>query len=106
VGEEDQKKASSIWKYLSVQQTHENLGIDIPKKASTVLPDETTLSIAFDICRKSYFEKEAIAVWKYGKENENIVLDSNVLDSYVGALAAFRVKRAADFPDKVIRVGV
>jgi pentatricopeptide repeat protein len=51
-GQENKKKSLSIWKYLSGQRTHESLGLDIPEKASTVLPNAATLAIAFDICRK------------------------------------------------------
>jgi pentatricopeptide repeat protein len=105
VGEEDQKKALSIWKYLSGQQTHESLGIDLPEKASTVLPSAATLSIAFDICQKGLFEKEAVAIWEYGQENVDVVLNSTVLASYVEALAHFGEK-GADLAVTLIRKGL
>jgi hypothetical protein len=83
VGEDDQKKALSIWRYLSGQQTHGSLGIDLPEKAPTVFPDAASLSIAFDI-------------WEYGQVNNDVVLDANVLISYVEALASFGKKSAAN----------
>jgi hypothetical protein len=49
--EKDQKKALSIWKYLSEQISHESLGIDLPVTASHVLPDTVPLLIAIDACK-------------------------------------------------------
>jgi hypothetical protein len=105
VGEEDQKKALSIWKYLSGQQTHESLGIDIPEKASSVVPDAATLSIVFDVCKKGLLEEEAHRVWEYGQVNFDVVLDANVLNSYVESLASFGEK-GADRAVKLIRKGL
>jgi hypothetical protein len=50
-GEDDQKKALSIWKYLSGQISHEKLGIDLRLKATCVSPSVVTLSIALDACK-------------------------------------------------------
>jgi hypothetical protein len=84
--QEDQKKALSIWKYLSGQISHESLGIDLHVKAIHVLPDVVTMSIAFDFCKFGRFEKEADGVWMYGQKNKEIFLDSNVLTSYVNVV--------------------
>jgi hypothetical protein len=95
---------------LSGRQTHESLEesleIDLPEKASTVVPDAATLLIAFDVCKKGLFEKEAIAVWEYGQNNDDVVFDANILTSYVEALASFGKNTAADFAVKMIRYGV
>jgi pentatricopeptide repeat protein len=93
--EKDQKKALSIWKYLSGQISHESLGIDLPVKASHVLPNVVTLSIAIDACKIGRFEKEAHKAWLYGQENDGIALESNVLTSYVECLVSFG-ERGAD----------
>jgi pentatricopeptide repeat protein len=81
--QDDQKKAISIWKYLSGQMSHENLGLDLPVKAPSLSPDYITLCLAIDACKVCGFEKEADEVWMYGQENAEIALDSNVLTSYV-----------------------
>jgi pentatricopeptide repeat protein len=99
-GEGDRKKALSIWKYLSGQISHENLGIDLPEKTPCVYPSNVTLSIGLDVCKFGRFEKEADEVWMYGQENEGIVLVSNVLTSYVEALATFSEKGA----DRVVEL--
>jgi pentatricopeptide repeat protein len=94
-GEKDQKKkALSIWKYLSGAQSYESLGMILPVKAMSVTPDAATLSIALDVCKHGRFEKEAHDVWKYGQDNDRVVLDSNVLTSYVECLASFGEKGA------------
>jgi hypothetical protein len=79
----DRKKVLSIWN-ISGQQLYESLGMpDLPVKALSITPDAMTLCFALDACRTSHFKKEAYNVWNYGKENDRIVLDSNVLTSYV-----------------------
>jgi pentatricopeptide repeat protein len=94
-GEKDQKKAISIWMYISGQQSYESLEIsDLPLKALSVFPTPATLSIALDACKIGRFEKEAHDVWNYGQENDRIVLDSNVLPSYVECLISFGEKGA------------
>jgi hypothetical protein len=104
-GERDRKKALSIWRYLSGQQTHEEMGMNLPRKASTVLPDATTLATELDVCKFGRFEKEADKVWMFGQKNERIVLEANTLTSYVEALASFGKKRA-DRAVELILLGV
>jgi pentatricopeptide repeat protein len=94
VGEKDQKKAISIWKYLSGDQSYESLGLTLPVKVPSVFPTSVTLSIALDICKYGRFEKEADDVWNYGQENDRVVLESNVLTSYAECLASFEEKGA------------
>jgi pentatricopeptide repeat protein len=94
-GEKDQKKAISIWKYISGQLSYESLEIsDLPLKALSVFPTSATLCIALDVCKHGQFEKEAHDVWNYGQENKRIVLNSNVLTSYVECLTSFGEKGA------------
>jgi pentatricopeptide repeat protein len=93
-GEKDRKKALSIWKYLSRQQSHKSLGMTLPVKVPSVFPTSVTLSIALDICKHGRFEKEAHDVWNYGQENDRVFLTSNVLTSYVECLASFGEKGA------------
>jgi pentatricopeptide repeat protein len=104
-GEKDRKKALSIWKYLSGQQSYESLGMTLPVKALSVTPDAVTLSIALDVCKHGRFEKEAHVVWKYGQENDRVVLESNVLTSYVECLASFGEK-GADRTVELILLGI
>jgi hypothetical protein len=93
-GEGDRKKALSIWKYLSGQISHKNLGIDLPEKTACVSPSVVTVCLAIDACKLGLFEKEADEVWMYGQENEGIVLVSNVLTSYVECLSTYEEKGA------------
>jgi pentatricopeptide repeat protein len=104
-GEEDQKKALSIWKYLSGQQSYESLGMTLHMEALSVSPDEGTLCIALGICEVGRFEKEAHEVWNYGQENDQIDLDSSVLTSYVECLATHG-KKGADRVVELIMLGV
>jgi hypothetical protein len=59
-GEKDQKKAISIWMYISGQQSYESLEMpDLPLKALSVFPTSATLSIALEVCKRVQFENEA-----------------------------------------------
>jgi pentatricopeptide repeat protein len=104
-GDKDKKKALSIWRYLSGQQAFESMGIDLPVKESSVLPDATTLAIALDVCKFGRFIKEADKVWMYGQKSVLDVLNSNVLTSYVEALASFG-KNGADHVIELIMGGL
>jgi pentatricopeptide repeat protein len=103
--EKDRKKALSIWKYLSGQQSHESLSMTLPVKAMSIFPTAVTLCIALDVCKHGRFEKEAHDVWKYGQKNDRVVLDSNVLTSYVECLASFGEK-GADRAIELIFLGI
>jgi hypothetical protein len=105
-GEEDRNKALSIWKYLSSQQTHKSMGIDLSENDSSVLPDATTLAIELDVCKFGRFEKEAIAVWQYGQDNDEVVLEAHTLLHYVEVLASFGNRKAAGFAVELIQYGV
>jgi pentatricopeptide repeat protein len=103
-GEKDQKKALSIWQYLSGQQSFESLGMpDLPLKGIYVFPDALTLSIAIDVCKHGQFEKEAHEVWNYGQENDRIVLESNLLASYIRFLFFLGEKGADRVVDLILR---
>jgi pentatricopeptide repeat protein len=104
-GEKDRKKALSIWKYLSGQQSYESLCITLPVKSLSIYPDAVTLSIALDVCKHGRFEKEADDVWKYGQDNDQVGLNSNVLTSYVECLASFGEK-GADRAVELILLGI
>jgi pentatricopeptide repeat protein len=104
-GEKDRKKALSIWKYLSGQQSYESLGMILPEKSLSVSPESATLSIALDVCKHGRFEKEAHDVWKYGQDNDRVGLNSNVLTSYVECLASFGEK-GADRAIELILLGI
>jgi pentatricopeptide repeat protein len=101
--EKDQKKALSIWKYLSGEQSYESLGLTLPVKALSIFPTSATLCIALDASKIGRFEKEAHDVWNYGQENDRVVLDSNVLTSYVECLASFGEKGADRAVDLILR---
>jgi pentatricopeptide repeat protein len=102
--EKDQKKALSIWKYLSGQISYESLGVeDLPVKTPSLSPDCVTLSLAIDACKLGRFEKEADEVWMYGQESGEIFPDSNVLTSYVECLAAFGEKGADRVVELILR---
>jgi pentatricopeptide repeat protein len=105
-GERDHKKALSIWKYISGQQSYDSLGIpDLPLKTLSVYPDAVTLCIAIDLCKKGDFEKEAHEIWNFGQENDRIVLDPNVLTSYVEYLS-FLGETGADLVVVLIKRGI
>jgi pentatricopeptide repeat protein len=93
-GEKNQKKALSIWKYLSGQQSFESVGLDQVIETSSLSPCVYTLCIAINVCKIGRFMMEAHEVWMYGQENEEIALDSNVLTSYVNCLVSFGIEGA------------
>jgi pentatricopeptide repeat protein len=103
--EKDQKKALSIWNYLSGQQSYESQGMILPVKALSVSPDAVTLSIALDVCKYGRFELDAHHVWIYGQDNDSVVLEPNVLTSYVECLASFGEK-GADLAVELIFLGI
>jgi pentatricopeptide repeat protein len=93
-GEEDQRKALSIWKYISGAVSHDSLGIDLPIKAKYVLPSTETISIAFEVCKKGAFEKEAHEIWMFGQESEIIEISQRLFSSYLNCLISFGEKGA------------
>jgi pentatricopeptide repeat protein len=97
------EKALSIWKYLSGAQSYDSLGMILPVKSLSVSPDAATLSIALDVCKYGRFEKEAHDVWNYGQDNDRVVVDSNVLTSYVECLSSFGEKGANQAVDLILR---
>jgi pentatricopeptide repeat protein len=113
-GEEDQVKALSIWKCLSLEREHWTMGMVMPQMDFRRFPNARTVAIALDICRKGRFEQDAFDIWMYGQEKSDpnlhvksggIMFDNGILASYVECLATFGEK-GADRAVELIMQGV